>query len=73
MFERRLAAALVLILFAWLPALAQTSDLPVMGSSATDHRNGPDPDEPRQILVIGDALGGGLGAGLQRVAAAQGR
>ncbi len=45
-------------------ALAQTVDAPVMGSSA----GGDATAERRHILVAGDAIGGGLGAGLMRMA-----
>ena len=45
-------------------ALAQTVDAPVMGSSA----GGDATAERHHILVAGDALGGGLGAGLMRMA-----
>ena len=51
------------------PALAQSPDAPVMGSSAGAEQA---EAQPRRILVLGDAAGGGLGAGLARVAEAQG-
>lgn len=63
-----LAAAALLMLLA--PAAAQVADQPVMGSATT-------PEEAAQragrVLVLGDALGGGLGAGLDRVAEAAGK
>ncbi len=69
------AAAIALMLCATVqPAAAQTADTPVMGSQATAEQ--PQVDEaaePAQILVLGDAIGGGLGAGLARMAQAEGR
>lgn len=75
----------VALLLAVLPAAAQTGDTPLMGSSATDvatpppaasapEQAAPAPDEKRvtNILAIGDALGGGLGAGLARTSEAGG-
>ena len=74
-----LAAALLWI----VPAAAQATDGPLMGSSASDGMAQPQapveepsaPDQPPaaddrrivEVLSIGDALGGGLGAGLSRV------
>ena len=62
------AAAALLMLLA--PAAAQVAEQPVMGSPAN-------PEEAAQqagrVLVLGDALGGGLGAGLSRVAEAAGK
>lgn len=69
----RLRAAIALSVALWpLAALAQT-DVPVMGSSATtgavEQQVPPAADEKpvTEILTIGDAIGGGLGAGLARV------
>lgn len=68
-----LRAAIILVVALWpLAAQAQT-DVPVMGSSATagtmEQQAPPAADEKHvtEILTIGDAIGGGLGAGLARV------
>jgi hypothetical protein len=76
-------AAILAVLLLWaMPAAAQTGDMPVMGSSASDTAGQAAPADPPapadqppaaddhhiiEILSIGDALGGGLGAGLARV------
>lgn len=68
----RLLAVGLALLFLALPARAQT-DLPVMGSSGADGavaQQAPAPADEKhvtEILTIGDAIGGGLGAGLARV------
>lgn len=52
-------------------AMAQTADQPIMGSSGMGETAAPataGEAEPRQVLVLGDSLGGGLGAGLLRAA-----
>ena len=56
-------------------AFAQSSGQPVMGSSATEGEAVLIETAKRQtqILVLGDAIGGGMGAGLQRVSEADGR
>ncbi len=53
------------------PVAAQTTG-PVMGSSAGEAVAAETQAEVRQILVIGDVLGGGLGAGMTRLAEASG-
>jgi hypothetical protein len=53
------------------PALAQ-SEVPVMGSPASAGEAAAPESDARQMLVIGDALGGGLGAGLMRYGDAHG-
>jgi len=59
-----LRAAIILVVALWpLAAQAQT-DVPVMGSSATA---GTMEQQAPPALTIGDAIGGGLGAGLARV------
>jgi uncharacterized protein len=69
----KLFAAILAAAMLWaLPAAPQTGDTPVMGSSAATEVPGqaaPAADEKHiiEILSIGDALGGGLGAGLARV------
>lgn len=65
-------AAIAAVLLLWaLPAQAQTTDMPVMGSSAASSMaDQPVPADEKTvttILSIGDAIGGGLGAGLARV------
>ena len=67
----RLAAIAAAVLLWALPAQAQTTDMPVMGSSAAssmeDQQVPADEKTVTSILSIGDAIGGGLGAGLARV------
>lgn len=65
-------AAIAAVLLLWaLPAQAQTADMPVMGSSAASSAAEPQAPAAERtettILSIGDAIGGGLGAGLARV------
>jgi uncharacterized protein len=71
---RLLAAIAFLAWSAFLPAFGQGTDSPVMGSSATEEQIPlENPDELTRVLVLGDAVGGGLGAGLARVGEATGR
>lgn len=64
---------LLALLAAVPPAVAQSSQTPVMGSTATSGETAEDGEaQVSRILVLGDALGGGLGAGLSRVAEADG-
>lgn len=68
-------SALILLagLAAASPALAQSAETPVMGSSAASGEAAEEAEaQASRILVLGDALGGGLGAGLARVAEAGG-
>lgn len=54
----------------WSPVLGQTQtivEIPVMGSQSTDTAVQQAIDDTYRILVIGDALAGGLGAGLTRM------
>lgn len=53
------------------PAMAQTEG-PVMGSTASETAPAGQQAEEKQILVIGDMLGGGLGAGMTRLTEATG-
>lgn len=70
---RAVLVATLLVLFAG-PTFSQTSNGPVMGSSAgQDAVSETDDDAVTRILVIGDGLAGGLGAGLMRVGEADGR
>jgi uncharacterized protein len=71
----RLRAAIVLLLcVASQPALAQTADTPLMGSQATAEQPAAgETTELARMLVLGDAVGGGLGAGLERMTQAGGR
>lgn len=64
------AGFMLLLCLTGASAVAQTADTPVMGSSGTveDGQN-----QVTSILVLGDKLGGGLGAGLTRVGEADGR
>jgi uncharacterized protein len=67
----RLLASFLFTLMLALPAAAQTGG-PVMGSSATDAPAEQTEADTRQVLVIGDVLGGGLGAGMTRLTEASG-
>ena len=71
----RLVATLALMLCAAIqPALAQSVDTPVMGSQATaDQPVTSNNAEVSRVMVIGDAIGGGLGAGLVRLTQDAGR
>lgn len=65
--------AVVALFFLLCPgsAVAQPADVPVMGSSGMNGELTPPAaaeTQPRQILVLGDGVGGGLGAGLLRAA-----
>ncbi len=56
------------------PAFAQTAEAPVMGSSAIEEEAVlEEASQITDILVLGDAVGGGLGAGLTRMANIDGR
>lgn len=67
----RVVLSLLLLLALPVSAVAQT-DGPVMGSSAGESPPAETQSEVRQILVIGDVLGGGLGAGMTRLTEASG-
>ncbi len=67
---RAISAVLLLLILAW-PAAAQ-QDTPLMGSQATEDAPEPAQDTARRVLVIGDGLAGGLGAGLSRMVEADG-
>lgn len=71
---RRLAATVLALMLAAAAAMAQSSDVPVTGSSGNDGEAASTEAGKRltQILVLGDAIGGGMGAGLQRVSEADG-
>ncbi len=66
------AALLALITFG---AAARSQDAPIMGSQSTEQveQEVAAADETYRILVIGDALAGGVGAGLTRVTEADGQ
>jgi hypothetical protein len=71
---RAAALAIALLLASLGGALAQNAVAPVMGSSGdAEMPLAEDPDQQTQILVLGDAVGGGLGAGLMRMAEIDGR
>lgn len=61
----RFATAILAFLVLVAPAWPQDQG-PVMGSSATDQQDAAQ-RAPQQFLVIGDSLGGGLGAGITRL------
>lgn len=68
MMRRLFATGLALVLGA-TGAAAQSAGLPVMGSSGAEPVAAAEAEkQPARILVLGDAIGGGMGAGLQRVA-----
>lgn len=71
---RWLSAIGLAVLLAATAAAAQSPDVPVMGSSATGEgaASAEAGKHLTQILVLGDAIGGGIGAGLQRVSEAGG-
>ena len=65
----RLAIALLGLCLAGALARAQTVETaPIMGSQSTEEVIAQPVDDTYRILVIGDALAGGLGAGLGRMA-----
>ncbi|MFN4142670.1 GDSL-type esterase/lipase family protein [Aestuariivirga sp.] len=65
-------ALLLLAFLAAAPARAQSTEAPVMGTSSDAGTAEEAQPQTTRILVIGDAIGGGLGAGLTRVAEARG-
>lgn len=83
---RNFALALCCVLGLALPAAAQQiitvkpqAGQPVMGSSGSGDQPPDDPsaddqqDQTQDVLVLGDALGGGLGAGFSRLGDASGK
>ena len=68
----RSISVILAMLFGASVAAAQNADAPVMGSSASDTQADvparAQTPERQHILVTGDAIGGGLGAGLMRMA-----
>jgi len=72
----RCAVAALLLLCSPRTGMAQTADMPVMGTIGSDVQETPpaadETPERTRILVVGDAIGGGLGAGLLRMAEADG-
>lgn len=70
----RFAMALLLVLLSCPLLQAQTiAEEPIMGSQSIEELIQQSADEAYRILVIGDALAGGLGAGLARMAEADPR
>lgn len=70
---RPIAASACLLLSLAAAALAQEGTGPVMGSSAEQGAPAADAErEVTEVLVLGDAIGGGLGAGLMRLAEQEG-
>lgn len=70
---RRLLPIGLALLMSIAAAAAQSPDAPVMGSSAAGDAAPAEPaKQMTHILVLGDAIGGGVGAGLQRVSEAAG-
>jgi hypothetical protein len=64
----------MLLAMHFLPAKGNAQDLPIMGSQSNVSEGATDPiDETYRILVIGDALAGGVGAGLSRVVEGDGQ
>lgn len=72
---RLLIAIVASILLAVGPALSQETETPVMGATATTGEGRPPEGEEQviRILSVGDAVGGGLGAGLLRMGEIDGR
>jgi hypothetical protein len=69
----RLSAIGLALLLVATAAAAQAPLAPVMGSSVQEAPLINEAErQPAQILVLGDAIGGGMGAGLQRVSEADG-
>ncbi len=69
----RLSTIGLALLLAITAAAAQTPVAPVMGSSGQEEPALFEAErQPAQILVLGDAIGGGMGAGLQRMSEADG-
>ena len=64
----KFVSLIVFVIFALSPAMAQDT-APAIGSAATDQSQPDDTTviaDTKRILIIGDAMGGGMGAGLAR-------
>lgn len=61
----------LLLLLAGPPALAQTAETPVTGA-ANEGKSASEAERMTRVLVLGDSVGGGLGAGLMRMGDADG-
>ena len=68
MLLRLAIASLGLCLASTLLQAQAVENAPIMGSQSTEELVAQPVDDTYRILVIGDALGGGLGAGLSRMA-----
>ena len=73
MLLRLAIASLALCLCATLLQAQAVENVPIMGSQSTEEAITEPVDDTYRILVIGDALAGGLGAGLSRMAEPEGR
>src|SRR5882672_7644346 len=73
MLLRPVATVLGLILASSLVQAQEIVNVPIMGSQSTEEVSQQPVDDAYRILVIGDALAGGLGAGLSRMAEAEPR
>lgn len=73
MLLRLAIASLGLFLASTLVGAQAVETAPIMGSQSTEEVVAQPVDDTYRILVIGDALGGGLGAGLSRMAEAEPR
>jgi hypothetical protein len=73
MLLRLAIASLGLFLASTLVQAQAVETAPIMGSQSTEEVVAQPVDDTYRILVIGDALGGGLGAGLSRMAEAEPR
>ena len=73
MLLRPAATVLGLILASSLVRAQEIVNVPIMGSQSTEEVSQQPVDDAYRILVIGDALAGGLGAGLSRMAEAEPR
>jgi hypothetical protein len=71
---RFVAVIAVLFCAATQPAFGQAAEAPLMGSAATaEEAAADDTGDVSRVLVLGDAIGGGLGAGLIRLTQDGGR
>lgn len=72
---RFLAAIMLALSLTAAQAAAQSADVPVMGTSVDQDQQASATDEKpaTEVLVLGDAIGGGLGAGMMRLGEASGR
>jgi hypothetical protein len=68
MLLRLVIASLGFLFGCYLVQAQSLENMPIMGSQSTEEASPQPVDDTYRILVIGDALAGGLGAGLSRMA-----